>query len=141
VPGAQVRHQFGGPHSNNNAPLGASVTEYHQHPNFYWQDLPKVHPSGECTSEECTCDAPQYSLPAHAASNMTPSLHSSPPIRPWLPSHTPVPDPHTLQALVTLAKIFQSFRVDLEPGVAPLKVSTGLTMAPEHGIHVRAYRL
>jgi hypothetical protein len=44
------------------------------------------------------------------------------------------------QAKIALAKLYSKFRFELEPGMAPLKVATGLTMAPEHGLWIKVSR-
>ena len=41
------------------------------------------------------------------------------------------------EARLTLAQLYRQFTFELVPGQVPLRVKTGITMSPEHGVFVR----
>lgn len=42
------------------------------------------------------------------------------------------------EAKVTLVRLYQRFRFELEAGQVPLKIRNNITISPEHGVLVRA---
>ena len=45
-----------------------------------------------------------------------------------------------MQAKLVLVKLYKRYTFELEPGVAPLRVATGISMAPVDGLRVRVHR-
>ena len=42
------------------------------------------------------------------------------------------------EAKTTLARLYQRFTFELEPGQVPLEIRNTITISPKHGVHVRA---